>query len=98
MLRTFVILACFTLSACGAMPKHADIRADQATYLVLLDAPAGASVTVDGVFTASQDDEGARYVIAPGTRHVEVFLGGNLLYEREVFIREGTTREIRVGS
>ncbi len=98
MLRTFAILACFALSACGAMPKHADIRADQATYLILLEAPAGAVVTVDGVITASQEGEGVRYVITPGTRHVEVFLSGSILYQRDIFIKEGTTREIRVGS
>lgn len=98
MLRTLAILACFTLSACGAMPKHADIRADQATWLVLLNAPEGAAVSVDGVITASQDDKGERYVISAGTRHIEVFIGGSILYERDIFIREGTTREIRVGS
>lgn len=98
MLKTIAILACFTLSACGAMPKHADIRADQATWLVLLNAPAGASVVVDGVVMASQKGKGERYVISAGTRHVEVFIGGSILYERDIFIREGTTREIRVGS
>jgi hypothetical protein len=80
------------------MPKHADIRADEATILILVGAPDGAALSVDGVMLASQSGDGKRYVIAPGTRHVEVFLGGNLLYERDVFIQEGTTREIRVGS
>lgn len=98
MLKTLAILACFTLTACGAMPKHADIRADEATYLVLLNAPAGSAVSVDGVITASQDEEGTRYVITAGTRHVEVYIGGSILYEREIFIQEGTTREIRIGS
>lgn len=98
MLRTLAILACFTLSACGAMPKHADIRADQATWLVLLNAPEGAAVSVDGVVTASEEGKGERYVITAGTRHIEVFIGGSILYERDIFITEGTTREIRVGS
>lgn len=98
MLRTLAILACLTLTACGAMPKHADIRADEATILVVVGAPQGAAVVVDGRMLASQGGEGTRYVITPGTRHVEVFMGGNLLYERDVFVQEGTTREIHIGS
>ena len=98
MKHVIAIVACLFIAACGGMPKHADVRADQVTTINITNGPAGAAVIVDGAVAGYLGSDGAKFVVTPGTRHVEVSLNGQVIYDRKIFIDSGTTREIVIGS
>lgn len=85
------------LAACGAMPKHDEVRADEATTIVLTNLPPGATVTVDGKSVFGVVDRRVLSVsVQAGMHAVEVRLGSEVIYKRDIFLDDGTTREITI--
>lgn len=93
-----IIIFASMLAACGSMPKHEEIRADQLTSIVLTNLPAGATVSVDGRAFLGVNGEILSVPVEPGMHLVEVRLGSAVIYQREIFIDDGTTREIIVSN
>jgi hypothetical protein len=84
------------LAACGGMPKHNETRADELTTIVLTNLPAGATVSVDGRYVYGADDGVLSIPVQAGMHAVEVRMGPAIIYKRDVFLDDGTTREITV--
>lgn len=89
-----VILVCLALSACGGLPKRKEINTDAPSILEILAAPEGADVWVDGARVGIVEKKRARFPIAPGTRKVKIYTDGRALFEREVFVEKGSTRQV----
>jgi len=84
----------FALAACGGLPKHAEVRVEQASMLVFQGGPSGASVVIDGKEVAKLTNKDTTVQIQDGSRQVKVLSGSNTLYERTVFIQDGTKKII----
>ena len=87
-------LALLSLSSCGAMPHHAELRVEQAAQLVFQDGPDGAVVTIDGAEAGQLSSATSDITIAGGTHRVGVRFQGRVIYEREVFIEGGVQKVI----
>ena len=99
MQKLMVIFLASFLAACGSLPKHAETRSDQPTPIVLGSLPMGATVRVDGRPVYGTDEEGNLSVpVKAGMHSVEVSMGSTVIYQREVFLDEGTARIITVSN
>lgn len=94
-MKNAVLLGFFlALAACGSLPKHAETTRDPGSFIMLWDMK-GAELTVDGRFVGVADRKKSRFPVEPGMHDVQVFSGGRQIYQRDVFIEKGTTREVR---
>lgn len=93
-------LACFVLvaflAACGGLPKTKEISTDNPSTLEVISAPEGAQVWSDGIMLGSIEKKKVRFVIASGTHKVKIVDGSATLYEREIFVEKGTTRQVNL--
>lgn len=97
MQKLMIVMLASMLMACGALPKHAETRSDQPTTIMLSSLPLGATVTIDGRTAYGTDDKGNLSIpVKAGMHAVEVRMGSTVIYQREVFLDEGTARKITV--
>lgn len=99
MKKIIIVALCLFVVACGSRPKHAETTKDPASVIFLADVPEGAELMIDGKFAgvAGKKKKLNRFPVEAGRHTVELFSGGSLIYQREVFIDKGTTREVRIG-
>lgn len=98
MVRFLVLAACAVLAACGSLPKHAEVRTDEAPTIRVVGAPVGSHVMVDGTLVSVTEARTHKRPIpvSGGNHRVQVVLGQQVLYDREVFIQPGTERQIKI--
>lgn len=94
-----LLVCCISLiiSACGSMPKHADVRTDRVATITILNAPENVSAYLDGEMTSltwNKDD--ATLTTSAGTHKLVVYSGGSVIFEDNIFIQNGTIRKITV--
>lgn len=91
------ILAVLMLAACGGMPRHAETTTDLPAILAFEDLPAGSVIVIDDrEMQIGDETDKFEIAVAAGTHNIVIRQGSNRLYEREVFVERGTTREIRI--
>lgn len=88
------LVAAFALASCGGTPRHSETRIEQVSTLVFEGGPEGASVLVNGMQVASLQKKSTTVPIADGTHQVKVMQGARVLYDRAVFIQDGTKKVI----
>jgi uncharacterized protein YcfL len=86
------------LVGCGAMPHHAETRVTRTSSLAFDGSPIGASIMIDGVEVAQLDGKPSAVPIADGTHHVVVRADGRILYDRKLFIQDGTRKKITLST
>lgn len=96
--KLIIVLLASMLAACGSMPKHEESRADELTTIVLSNLPAGATVSVDGKGFFGAERGKLSISVEAGMHAVEVRVGATVIYKREVFLDDGTTRKIIVNN
>lgn len=93
-----VVFATLLLAACGGMPKHAETTTDLPAVLAFSNLPPGSVLVIDNnEITVGSDTDKLEIVVSAGSHNVIIRQGMTRLYEREVFVERGTTREIRIG-
>ena len=86
--------ATLALSSCGGMPRHAETRVEQISTLVFEGGPEGAAILVNGTQVARLEKKRTTVQVADGTHQVRVVQGARVVYERSVFIQDGTRKVI----
>ena len=94
--KLIIVMLVSMLAACGGMPKHEETRADELTSIVLTNLPAGAIVSVDGMAVFGADGGVLSVSVQAGMHAVEVRLGSEVIYKQDIFLDDGTTREITI--
>lgn len=99
MKKIITLALCLFVVACGSLPKHAETTEDPASAILLVGVPEGSELRIDGKFAgvASKKKKLNRFPVAAGRHSVEIYSAGALVYQREIFIDKGTTREVSVG-
>lgn len=96
-LKTFLIILLLCVSGCSWL--HRKPHAPDPTELVVVGAPVGSMVYVDGV-QAGQAKEIARQPqeveVAPGTHVVEVRIGDTVAYRENTYVTPGQKHVISV--
>ncbi|GEQ99038.1 hypothetical protein JCM17844_26750 [Iodidimonas gelatinilytica] len=98
MTKFFVALAAsLLLAACGSMPKHANVRSDEPAIVQVIGAPEGSSVLWDGAILGQTSGKTTRFEVGAGSHKLVVRTGTQILFDRDIFIQDGTTRNIQIG-
>ena len=83
------------LAACGAQPKHVNVRAEQSSQLAIRGGPPGAIISVDGIEAGRLiNGKQAQISLIDGTHLVTIQHDGRELYRRTVFVQDGTRKVI----
>lgn len=99
--KILAVAATLFLAACGSYPVTETTHQEDVAFLYIIDAPAYATVMVDGQTIKSYGDDGSstrdRVAIEPGVRKVLITAqDGSTLFQRDVFLDSGSTREINL--
>lgn len=87
------VLICF-LVACGAQPKHNELRIEQTPSLVINGGQIGFIVTIDGLEAFRiTEKRSATIPLANGRHLVSIKRGNDIIYSKEVFV-QGATKKI----
>ena len=89
-----LLVVAVVLSSCGGVPRHAERRVEQISSLVFEGGPEGAVVLVNGAEVSKLGKKSTTVPIADGTHQVRVIAGARVLYDRSVFIQDGTQKVI----
>lgn len=84
------------LAACGGLPKHKEISTDNPSILEVIGAPEGAEVWSGGNMLGTIEKKKVRFTIASGVHKIRIVSGSAALYDRDVFVEKGTTRQINL--
>ncbi len=92
MLPIFFLLA-------GCYPIHQARTVDDRPGLAIMGAPENAILYIDGVEmgrAAQFDGYFKTLLLEPGTHHVEIHEGNTVIHSSDIFLGEGTRREIKL--
>jgi len=97
----FAFAATLFLAACGSYPVSETSHQENVAFLYIVDAPANSRVIVDDQTLVTYDEGGSstrdRIAIKPGVHSVRIAAAdGTTLFEREVFLDQGSTRKINL--
>lgn len=95
---SLLALSCLLVAACGGLPRYAETRRDEPARVELVGAPAGAELYVDGEMVGRISDDRRIFTVEKGTRRVEIRSGGTVIYRRDLFVQDGSTRVIDLGA
>ena len=91
------LLLLVMVTACGAQPKHVNIRSDPPSQLAVMGGPVGAVIQVDGVETFRLTDSKQNYFTLPnGSPLVVIEHNGRELYRRTLLLENGTRKVIEL--
>ena len=97
-MKTYFAAAMLTsllaVSACQHTPVHNLSRGTLASAIQLIDAPAGAVLSAEGLSATADEDGAARLVVADGWHDVKVTQGGTQIHSERIFVQDGSARVI----
>jgi len=91
------VAAVLSLSSCGTMPQHAETRIAMPAVVVVQGGPIGARVLIDNVDVGALAKKETRFSVASGTHDFRINMNGQELYNRQLFMQDGTQKVIYLG-
>ncbi|MAU40370.1 MAG: hypothetical protein CMF31_01995 [Kordiimonas sp.] len=85
---------CLVLAACGSMPKHYNTRGTDTPEISIMNAPEGSTLLLDGQNIGAVTAERHIIPVAKGSHDISIMNAGSVIYERTIFIENGTRKEI----
>ncbi|MCP5380787.1 MAG: hypothetical protein H6912_00325 [Kordiimonadaceae bacterium] len=95
-----ILLTCSVLfvSACGSLPKHNEIRADDKPTLAIADDGIGSQLYVDGTYMGVVEDGHQIFNISTGNHAIRLVKPNGEQINREIFVQGNTRREISISN
>jgi hypothetical protein len=84
------------LTGCGALPHTASIRTEVVSTLIFVNGPANATVIIDGREAGNISGEKTIIPVSDGTHEVTVRAATSVIYQKTIFIVDGTRRIIQL--
>ena len=94
-------IAVLLLGCAGSMPETRVISGSDRPALLINDAPAGASLFVDGLAMGDAqkyDGHPNTLRVESGVHQIEVRLGSSVIHQEKVFVSNGETRPVTIGA
>ena len=97
MKTSILILAALSLCGC-AYPTSSIEQGSEPGHLRFVDAPIGASISIDGQARGVTNAKGPTVIdVRPGKHMVEEMVGGRIVFQRDYEVGAGSTIEIGGG-
>ncbi|HPF45488.1 MAG: hypothetical protein KDF58_13445 [Alphaproteobacteria bacterium] len=95
-----LLFACSVLflTACGSLPKHNEIRADDQPTLAIADDGIGSQLYVDDTYLGVVEDGQQIFNISTGNHDIRLVKPNGQQINRKIFVQGNTRREISVGN
>ncbi len=98
-MKTFLISLIILLFISGCGYKEGVVTGDQKAYLFFTGSVDGVKASVDnGPSFAIKAGRDNLYKVAPGKHNVKVMKADAVIVERDVYVGDGVSKEINVGS
>ncbi|PHZ83303.1 hypothetical protein [Paremcibacter congregatus] len=94
MRQLFIITLLTLLSACGSMPKHADIRSDDRPTIYIDKSGIGSEIHIDGQYLGLVNKDRQTFATTPGKHDIKIISPSGTITKKTIFVQGNTRREI----